>query len=90
MTVYCSVYSIGIVVDRTSAVDMTSRSVLREIAAQLEAAAEQDPHFWAGLREEIGRSRMEQGARRHRAVQMESPLLDVVVQVAPATEERAA
>lgn len=33
---------------------------------------------------------MEQGARRHRAVQTEGPLSDVAIQVAPATEERAA
>ncbi|KMQ87493.1 odd-skipped protein [Lasius niger] len=68
---------------------MTSRSVLREIAAQLEAAAEQDPCFWTGLREELGRARMEQGARHHRAIQTADPLMDVAVQVAPSTEERA-
>jgi hypothetical protein len=68
---------------------MTSRSVLREIAEQLEAAAEQDPRFWAGIREELGRARMEQGARQHSAVQTAGPLLDVAVQVAPTTEERA-
>ncbi|KMQ84246.1 gag polyprotein [Lasius niger] len=68
---------------------MTSRSVLRKIATQLEAAAEQDPQFWAGLREEIGRTQMEQSARQHRVAQTAGPLLDVAVQIAPATEERA-
>lgn len=45
--------------------------------------------FWAGLREELGRARMEQGARHHKAVQTVAPLLNVAVQVAPSTEERA-
>jgi hypothetical protein len=68
---------------------MTARGLLREIAEQLEAASEQDPHFWTGLREEIGRARMEQGTRQNRASQTAGPLLDVAVQVAPAAEERA-
>ncbi|KMQ83350.1 serine arginine repetitive matrix protein 1-like protein [Lasius niger] len=68
---------------------MTARSVLRELAEQLEAAAEMDPQFWVGLREEIGRARMTQGARHQRATQTSGPLLDVAVQVAPTTTERA-
>lgn len=63
--------------------------MLREIAEQLEAAAERDPQFWVGLPEEIDRARMTQGARHQRATQTSGPLLDVAVQVAPTTIERA-
>ncbi|KMQ86001.1 hypothetical protein RF55_15159 [Lasius niger] len=69
---------------------MTRRNVLREVAEQLELAAEGDPLFWTGLREELGRVRMARGARQDQASQTEGPITDVGVQVAPRTEERAA
>lgn len=68
---------------------MTSREVLRQIAEQMEAAAQQDPHFWSGLREELGRARMAHGTRQQRATQTAGPIVDVAVQVAPATREGA-
>ncbi|KMQ89717.1 rex protein [Lasius niger] len=80
----------GIVVERVIAVDMIQRNMLREIAEQLELAAEGDPRFWAGLREELGRVRMARGARRDQAAQTAGPITDVGVQVAPITEKRVA
>jgi hypothetical protein len=68
---------------------MSSRSLLREIAEQLEATAEGDPRFWTGLREELGRARMARGTRQYQASQTAGPITDVGVQVAPVIKERA-
>lgn len=55
---------------------MSYREFLRDCAEWLDTAAGRNPYFWVGLREELGRVHLAQGAREHRSTQTVAPERD--------------